>query len=68
MTALVLSFPRTCRNAVETARQDYELAKAHFLEVCDRFDATSEDGVRRFHSALERRQEAFERYMVELHG
>lgn len=68
MTALVLTLQGKRCNSVEVAQQDYNLAEARFRDVCDRFDATSENGVSRFHAAQERREDARERYIVELHG
>ena len=52
------------RNRQEAARQEYDLARLHYQAVCDSFDATIPANVERFHSALEMRDGAFERFMA----
>ena len=45
-------------NAVDVARQEYELAKEHFQEVCKHRDPTNPDHQKRFRDAAERQEEA----------
>ena len=55
-------------NTGDVARQEYELAKEHFREVCRLRDPTNPDHQRRFHDALERQGVARERYVDLLTG
>lgn len=50
-------------NRREAAAQDYELAKAEYRAICQGFDATDERSIQRFHAALARKNEAWERWM-----
>jgi hypothetical protein len=68
MTARVIQFGGWLANRYPAARQAYELARRHYRYVCDTFDPLSTEGVERFHAALERRDEAFERYIQEMHA
>lgn len=61
MTAVIRAFGFE-HNRVEAAAQDYELAKQEYRDVCREFDATDERSVGRFQAALERKNEASERF------
>lgn len=50
-------------NPLEVARQEHELAKAHFREVVMHREAGNASHERRFRDALERRNAARDRYV-----
>ena len=64
MSARIITPFSTRQHPLDVSRQEYQLAKENFREVCRLHDATSPEGVRRFRAALERRTEAFDAYMA----
>ena len=61
MTAVLRVFAFE-HNRVEAAAQDYDLARIEYRAICENFDATDERSVGRFQAALERKNEARERF------
>jgi hypothetical protein len=53
-------------NALEVATQEYRHAKEHFREVLHYRDCTNPDHQRRFRDALDRQEEARDRYVAAL--
>lgn len=53
-------------NMPRVARQEYALAREHYREVCDHFDAVNPDHQRRFLDAAERLEVARERWLREM--
>lgn len=51
-------------NVSRVAKQDYDLAKAHYCEVCDNFGATNPDHQRRFRDAADRLETARDAYLL----
>lgn len=66
VTAQVLHLGGPCRNPLDMAEQNWALARAHYDEICDRFDARFPESVAQFHAALDRRHAAYEVFMAEL--
>jgi hypothetical protein len=50
-------------NALDVARQEYNMAKQHFREVMKHRDCTNAEHQRRFRDALERQGVARERFV-----
>lgn len=50
-------------NVPRVAKQEYDLAKQHYREVCDNFNATNADHQRRFRDAADRLEVARERWL-----
>lgn len=68
MTAQIITPFSDRANALEVARQEWQLARLHYKEVCNRYDARLPESVDQFRAASERREAAFERYMQEMQG
>jgi hypothetical protein len=64
VTALILTPFSGQPGGLDAARQEYRLAQEHYREVCRGYDARCPHAVERFRAALERKNDAWERYMA----